>query len=292
MNSRETPHRGDTSTFNCNREDSGMPAADEFFGSPHRVALAKRSASLWALLRHDPRYSYYGRLVALSEPGQDTADILTAIATLQGAAVSYFYPADAAASLLAQLEARGLATDRHEHYRGGETAFAAGRRALEQIVLPADLCICTIDPGTPRELVAEVADLCEACDVMPVPGSVMRARACTGICLVATDRNGRPVATASSYMIHHPSSPRAKDAFWGMLATRHDRRGERIALLLGAQAIIHMWERHGARGFMTGVRAENTSSQALCNKLGITRTNWIYASCINQAMFDGTSITK
>jgi hypothetical protein len=37
-----------------------------------------------------------------------------------------------------------------------------------------------------------------------------------------------------------------------MLATREDRRGQRIALLLGAQAIIHMWEQHGARGFMTG----------------------------------------
>jgi hypothetical protein len=52
-----------------------------------------------------------------------------------------------------------------------------------------------------------------------------------------------------------------------MLATLEDRRGEIIALLLGAQAIVHMWERHGARGFMTGVRADNSSSQALCNRL-------------------------
>ena len=265
---------------------------DEFFGSPERIALSRRSANLWSLLRDNPRYAYYGRLVALSDPGQDAADILSAMARLQGAAVSYFYPVSAAESLFAQLEERGLATDRHEHFWGGETALAASRRAQEDFALPADLSISAIDEGTPRELVGEVAELCQSCDVMPVPGSIMRGQARKGICLVATDQNRRPVATASSYMIHHPSSPRAKDAFWGMLATREDRRGERIALLLGAQAIVHMWERHGARGFMTGVRADNSSSQALCNKLGVNATDWIYASCIDKEMFGGSSITK
>jgi hypothetical protein len=269
-----------------------MPTDDEFFGSPDRTALAKRSANLWSLLRDNPRYSYYGRLVALSDPGQDAADILSAMAKLQGAAVSYFYPADAGRSLFAQLEERGLATDRHEHFWGGEAALAASRRAQEDIALPADLGISAIDADTPRELVSEVAELCQACDVMPVPGSVMRGQARTGICLIATDQNRHPVATASSFMIHHPSSPRAKDAFWGMLATRNDRRGERIALLLGAQAIIHMWEHHGARGFMTGVRADNAPSQALCNRLGVRATDWIYASCIDKEMFGGSSITK
>jgi hypothetical protein len=265
---------------------------DEYFGSPDRIALSRRSADLWSLLRDNPRYAYYGRLVALSDPGQDAADILYAMAKLQGAAVSYFYPADAATGLLARLEERGLATDRHEHFRGGEAALAASRKAREDFALPADLSVSAIDASTPRELVREVAELCQSCDVMPVPGSIMRGQAREGICLVATDRNGRPVATASSYMIHHPSSPRAKDAFWGMLATRKDRRGERIALLLGAWAIVHMWERHGARGFMTGVRADNSSSRALCNKLGVSATDWIYASCIDKEMFGGSSITK
>jgi hypothetical protein len=265
---------------------------DEFFGSADRIALARRSANLWSLLQDNPRYSYYGRLVALSDPGQDAADILSAMARLQGAAVSYFYPADAARSLFAQLEENGLATDRHEHFWGGEAALAASRRVLEDFSFPADLSISAIDASTPRELVGEVAELCQSCDVMPVPGSVMRGQARTGVCLVATDQDRRPVATASSYMLHHPLSPRSEDAFWGMLATCKERRGERIALLLGAQVIIHMWERHGARGFMTGVRADNAPSQALCNKLGVRATNWIYASCIYQAMFGGSSITR
>ena len=269
-----------------------MLTDDEFFGSRERIALSRRSANLWLLLRDNPRFAYYGRLVALSDPGQDTAEILSAMARLQGAAVSYFYPVSAAASLFAQLEERGLRTDRHEHFWGGETALAASRRAQEDFVLPADLSISAIDEDTPREFVAEVAELCQSCDVMPVPGSIMRGQARKGICLVATDQNRRPVATASSFMPHHRSSPRAKDAFWGMLATREDRRGERIALLLGAQAIVHMWEQHGARGFMTGVRKDNSSSRALCNKLGVNATDWIYATCIDKEMFGESSITK
>jgi hypothetical protein len=269
-----------------------MPADDEFFGDPGRISLARRSANLWSLLRDNPRYAYFGRVVALCDPGPDAADILSALAKLQGAAIANFYPANEAAGLFAQLEARGFATDRHEHYWGGEAAFAASRKVLEDFPLPTDLRISAIDPDTPRELVRDVAELCQACDVMPVPGSVMRGLVRKGICLVATGQDGRPVGTASSYMIHHPSSPRAKDAFWGMLATRNDRRGEKIALLLGARAIVHMWKKNGARGFMTGVRSDNSSSQALCNRLGVRATDWIYASCIDKELLGRSSITK
>jgi len=269
-----------------------MGENDEYFGYPDRISLVRRSASLWRLLRENPRYAYYGRVVALSDPGPDTVDILSATTRLQGAGLVYFYPAAAAQGLFVQLEDKGLATDRHEHFWGGDAALVASRRAQEDLALPADLKISAIDASTPRELVRDVAELCQSCDVMPVPGSIMRGQVLKGICLVATDQDARPVATASSYMIHHPSSPRAKDAFWGMLATRKDRRGEKIALYLGAKAIIHMWDLHGARGFMTGVRADNLSSQALCNRLGVTATDWIIASCIDKAMFAGSSITK
>lgn len=269
-----------------------MLAQDEFFGAPDRIALSRRSANLWRLLRDDPRYGYYGRPVALCDPGPDTADILSAMARLQGAAVCYYYPAADAAALFAALEASGLKTDRHEHFRGGEAALAASRKAGRDYALPPDLAVSIIDADTPRELVAEVAELCQSCDVMPVPGASMRGQVRNGICLVATDRDGRAVATASSYMNHHAASPHARDAFWGMLATRQDRRGQKIALLLGAKAIVHMWERHGARGFITGVRADNASSRALCNKLGVRSTDWIYAECMDKELFGGASLTK
>lgn len=265
---------------------------DEFFGTPEKAALMKRGYSLWSLLKDNPRYAYYGRLVALSDPAEDTGDIMAALAKLQGVGTCYFYPKAAADRLYDELEARGLSTDRHEHYRGGEAALAASREVLASLRLPDDLSMSVLGPKTPRELVAAAAGLCEACEVMPVPGPVMRGQVIDGVCLVATDREGRAVASASSYMLHHSSSPRAKDAFWGMLATREDRRGEKIALLLGAEAIVHMWARHGARGFMTGIRADNASSHALCTKLGVRDTGWIYAQGIDREVLGSGSVTK
>jgi len=269
-----------------------LAADDELFGAPETIALSRRSSNLWSLLCDNPRYSYYGRLVSLCEPGDDAAEILMAMARLQGAAVAHYYPADGAPGLYEQFEANGMATDRHELFRGGETALAASRKVLQEFSLPDDLSVQLIDVNTPRQLVAEVAELSQSCGVMPVPGAVMRGLVQKGVCLVATDRDGRAVATASSYVNHHPSSPRAKDVFWGALATREDRRGRRIALILGAQAIVHMWERHGSRGFITGVRADNASSRMLCEKLGVCSTEWIYAQCIDRQLFGRASITK
>jgi hypothetical protein len=104
-----------------------MLADEELFGSPDRLALMKRSAALWSLLKDNPRYAYYGRTVALSEIGDDTADILCSLARLQGVGVAYYSPKLSAANLLATLEGRGFSTDRHEHYRGGEPAYQASR---------------------------------------------------------------------------------------------------------------------------------------------------------------------
>jgi hypothetical protein len=102
------------------------------------------------------------------------AIILSALARLQGAATAYFYPAESATSLFAQLEARGFATDRHKHFWGGESALAASRRSQEEFALPADLTILAIDSDTRAELVSGVAQLRQSCGVMPVPGLIMR----------------------------------------------------------------------------------------------------------------------
>jgi hypothetical protein len=269
-----------------------MQFEEEFFGSPEKIALMRRSACLWSLLRESPRYAYYGRLVALSDPASDTPEFLVSLARLQGAAVCYYFPKDQASALFAELEGRGLSTDRHEHYWGGETALNASRNILNKYKLPDDLRVSILNAGTPQTLVANTAKLCESCGVMPVPGAIMRGMILRGINLVATDNSGSPVASASSFFIHHSDSPRAEDVFWGALATREDRRGERIALLLGAQLIVHMWEKEGARGFITGVRNDNLSSQALCNKLGVSDSDWVYASCLNTELLGSSSVTK
>ncbi len=53
-----------------------------------------------------------------------------------------------------------------------------------------------------------------------------------------------------------------------------------------------MWEKEGARGFMTGVRQDNASSAALCNRLGISDTDWTYSVCIDPEMLGRKNLTK
>lgn len=269
-----------------------MAFDEEYFGSPDKVALMRRSGDLWRLLGDDPRYSWYGRAVALCGPVDNTATALSALARLQGAGVCYYFPKQQAEGLFGKLAGAGFKTARHEHFRGGEETYNAARAVLEAHPLPGDLSAVRIDPGSPPALVAEVAALCTACGVMPVPGAVMRGVARHGITLAALDGAGTPVATAASYALHHRDSPRAADVFWGALATRPDRRGGKLALILGAMAVLHMWREEGAKGFMTGVARDNPSSQRLCNRLAVRDTDWIYAQCLYPELLGSDGITR
>ena len=264
----------------------------EYYGSPESVAAMKRSATLWSLLKDDPRFAFYGRLVGLSQPVDNTAEVLGALARLQGGSPCYFFPKHDVTALFSELERAGLSTDRHEHFLGGETAYAAAKDVLTDYSLPADLTVHRLDEETPASFVADSVALMESCGVMPVPAAFLRGKQGRGLCLVATDADNKPVAAATSLFMHPADGPHANTVFWGMLATRPDRRGQKIALILGAQAIVHMWEQEGARGFMTGVRQDNASSAALCNRLGVTDTEWTYAVCVDPQTLGRKSVTK
>ncbi len=264
----------------------------EYYGSPESVAAMKRGATLWALVQGDPRFAFYGRMVGLSQPVDNTVEVLGALARLQGASACYFFPKSDVPALFSALESDGLSTDRHEHFFGGEAAYAAAKRVLSDHSLPNDLTVRRLSEGTPGSFIGEAVDLMESCGVMPVPAAFLRGKQGRGLCLVATDEDNKPVAVTTSLFMHPAGSPHAKTVFWGMLATRPDRRGEKIALVLGAQAIVHMWENEGARGFMTGVRQNNASSAALCNRLGIFDTDWTYSVCIDPEMLGRKNLTK
>ena len=265
---------------------------EEYFGDPAKIGLMQRCAAVYELLRDDPRFGYYGRLVGLSGERENTFEIMAALARLQGAGVSYYFPKDGAARLFERARAGGFRTDRHEHFQGGEEALEASRQVLAGNRMPDDLSIIRLDASSPGKLVANVAGLLQSCDVMHVPGRFLRGLGRRGITLVAVDRAGDPVASASSFAHHHPQGERASDVFWGMLATRRDRRGQKIALQLGAMVIEHMWVNEGARGFITGVRQDNRSSQAVCNKLAIRDTGWIYAWIMDDAVLGDGSHTR
>jgi hypothetical protein len=265
---------------------------DEYFGDPARIGALEQAAALWSLVRANSRYSYYGRTVGLSGPSSETANELAALARLQGAGTCYYCPKETADELSAQLAGMGLDFDRHEQYRGGAEAYAAARGVLAGWRLPDDIKVIELSSESEAGLVAEVAAMSAAEGVMPAPGSVMRGVSIPGVVFVAIDRMGKPVGSASSRRMFHRDHARGTDVFWGALTTRPERRGQKIGLILGAMAIIRMWETHGARGFITGVRQDNVSSQRLCMKLGVCDTEWVLAHCIDTNVLGSNRYTK
>lgn len=244
------------------------------------------------LLKEDRRFAFQGRIVLLSEPGEDMVEIMVALAKLQGGSVCNYFPQNKAQQTKSDLEKQGLGVVQHDHLRGTTTCLDASLKAVETFSLPEDINVAVIDETTSPCIVRDVAEMSENCGVMSVPGWVMRGTGPKGVFLVAQNAVGEPVACAASFMCHPKNSSHSEDAFWGMLATRPDRRGQGLAFLLGAKAIVHMWNTHNARGFITGVSAENSSSKALCRKLGLSETGWKYLSCIDDTVFGGESITK
>lgn len=269
-----------------------MTECDELFGTPQQIALMQRGKDLWALMKDNPSYSFYGRMVSLCNPDKDAVEKMVALAKLQGAASCQYYPVADADRFCSELESHGIRPSRYEQCRGEKNALTASERILAQYRLPDDLSVVRLDESSSTQLVSDVAELSLACGVMPVPGSAMRSISREGICLAAVDAFGQTVATASSYLSNHPESPKAKDAFWGMLATQEDRRGLRIGQILGAQSIIWMWENLGARSFNTGITADNSSSMALCAKLCVTPSDWTFIACMDPTAFGIGSMTR
>ncbi len=267
-------------------------AEDDFFGNPDRIAALRQAAELWKLLGSSGHYRYYGRAIGLNGPVENTAELMAALARIQGVGICYYCPKELDRELFANLSARGLQTDRHEHYRGGPASYEHAKQLLEDRSLPEDLRVMRIDEKSPQELLKSVVALCENEGVAPVPGSIMRGVSIPGIVFTAVDGSGLPVASASSHQMLEASFDRGTDVFWGALATRPDRRGQGIALYLGAMAIVHMWENNGARGFITGVRSDNVPSQKLCQKLGVVDTEWMMAQCIDASVLGSSQHTK
>ena len=90
----------------------------------------------------------------------------------------------------------------------------------------------------------------------------------------------------------HPKSPRSDHAFWGMLSTLPEWRGRKIALILGAQAMVTLFEDHGFSKFTTGVRAGNAGSMALCAKLDMLPGKWCSYVGMDPAQFTTARVTK
>ncbi len=268
-----------------------MPSP-EVFGSDTQQTMMRKAHALWQLLKDDKRFQSHGRAVGLNAVECDDIAIHTALLQLQGVAAINEVPVSAAPEYKRALERMGFKTDQFETWAGGEETLRAARSVVQNKRLAHDLTVVAVGAETPPNSLQALADLTQSCDVLLPMGHFMRGFERPSICLFAQDSAGHPVSSAAAVAARHPGSRNADHVWWGMLATNMERRGEGIALHLGAQAMIAMHEQHGFSAFFTGIRQGNTASERLCSQLGLRPNGDCVIVAMDPEVFSGTQMTK
>jgi hypothetical protein len=265
---------------------------DIVYGTPEQVAVVQRAIALWSLVSHDPRFAFQARTVSVAEEQDNTSELVISLCRLQGYASCHFVPGGNAAALVAEYEAAGLQPVVWNQNWGGEGAIAASREFLSGYQPPAGLTLKTVTVDTPDDTIRAICEASVRCGVMPPPGSAMRGHGPRGVMLYAEDDRGAVVGVGGGFMAYHPDSRRGREAFWGMLATDEVWRGKRLACWIGAQAILDLAERFDARGFSSGVKRDNPSSQAMCQRLGVGLSDFVYAGATDPSIMGDKPVTR
>ncbi len=267
--------------------------AEEFFGTGDQCATLRRGRAMAELMRHDARYSYYGRTVLLATPQDGDIDQLAALCSVQGYSSYGAVPTEDVETVKFELGARGLKPMHYVKWEGADAVLEAARATVRNQPLPDDLTLVRLDAETPPGLVASLAEMCLECGVLPTCGEVLRGLLIPAVCLAAVNSAGRVVSCAASATFAHPDHPiLGGQAWWGMLATDPARRGQRLALILGAKVILAMEEGFGLHNFMTGVEAGNAPSEALCARLGLAPGGYAIVGASDPAALASGRMTK
>ena len=173
---------------------------------------------------------------------------------LQGVGICDSVPSGHLKYRRSALEKRGLKVEQLEVFRGGKQTIISARSVVSAHHLPEDLELVDIDEGTSKSVLQGI-DLFTQCHGASLPmESFLLKPGTRSVCLAALDGDGNVVGTSAAGAQFHSSHARCDEAFWGMLATRENRRGQGIALLLGALCMIAMNERQGFDKFFTCVK--------------------------------------
>ena len=122
---------------------------NEYFGNEDQINLALRGEAMWSLLRGNPVFSFYGRMVSLCAPNSETVlETVSNLARLQGATSCQYYPAEDAQKFCDELKGLGLNPSRYEQFRGETDALETSRAILAKYALPGDLSLITVDQNT------------------------------------------------------------------------------------------------------------------------------------------------
>lgn len=266
-------------------------ADGEYFGTADQRRMQARAAMTWRLVGDDPRFGCHGRAVALSDPEGGTIDLQVALARLNGAAAIEGVPTGEATAWRAALEAAGMTTDAYVEWTGDAAAFAAAERIAAERRLPEDLTLRWVDADTPEETMSALDALTQSCGVLLPMGAFLRGVARPAACVAAFDGAGVAVGASAGVAQFHPRHPRGRCAWWGMLSTAPARRGEGIALLLGALSMLALRDRCGMAEVFTGIRVGNAASETLCRRLGLAPTETEVVVAMDPSAFAGDRVT-
>ena len=270
-----------------------MTSTDAFFGTEAQCTLLARGAHAFELLRDDPRFTYYGRIVGLASPESGTISALSALTRLQGSSHYASVPNADMPRHTEAARAQGLSITCYTRWEGEEAAREAADAILRDHPLPDDLVTEWIDGDSPPERLAALAEVALSCGVLPPAGAVLRGQARPGLALIARDRDGAPAACAGAAAYLHTDHPLGRtECWWGMLATHPSHRGQRLALILGAMALRAMHERYGFSRVFTGVEPGNIASEAVCRRLGLAPAYTSTLSVADAGLMPGGRMTK
>lgn len=264
----------------------------EFHGSRDQQSVQRKAAALWALVRDDLRFGSHGRAIAVAYSVSALLEAQIALTRLVGASACEFVPTEAAGEYVSKLEDAGLKTDTFQNWQTGPDALNAARNVIKSRPLADDLELVSVSPQSPPGDLAALNTLTQSCGVLLPNGAFMRGQERPAVCIFVRDRQGTPVCTSAAVTMFHPDHPLGKQSWWGMLATHPNRRGEGLALNLGAQSMLAQHERFGNESFFTGIREGNTASENLCTKLGLAPSGHTIVVAIEPSAFSGNQITK
>lgn len=268
-------------------------AQQDYFGTEAQISVLQRGRALFDLTDADPRMTYYGRSVGLADTDAQAMDRLASLIALQGNSSLANVKDGDVAHWKAEAERRDLSVTHYVRWRGAEEATQTARTLLDRFPLPADLTVARVDKDAPAEAMAQLAAVSLSCGVLPHSGAVLRGIRKPGLGLVALDQSGKGVACAGAASYLHPDHPMGqRQCWWGMLATLPERRGERLALILGAMGLIEMQERFGFTEVFTGIEPGNAASEAVCTRLGLRPEGNSVLSVADPRQLPGGRMTK
>ena len=270
-----------------------MSEAADYFGTNAQQAVLRCSRAVYGLMRSDQRCTYYGRSVGLCTPAVATGETLDALLAIQGTASIARVTADEMPAVEAEMTRRCLSVTRYDRWLGREDGFTAAEAIVTKTSLPEGLTLTELSSTSDPKLVEALAQLAASCGVMLPNMAVLRGELRPGTCFVAMTPEGRAVSCAAGAAFAHPDHPTlSKEAWWGMLATAEDWRGHRLALLLGAYAILALRSKLPGCTIMTGVQPGNEPSVAVCSKLGLARDGTQVATIVDPSALPSGKLTS